>query len=412
MMILKIKNIVVFTIYLCFWSSSLAQQNEKRLVDGWEYRKEEIGGIYEIWRLPRHDFSGWTKTKLPHCINAADAVDPDVKYYQGETWYRTELKIENPYPNGRTLLHFEGAGQKTEVFTYLSKAGSHTGGYDEFTIDMTESFNDFAENSLFTDQFKNKFPVAICCDNSRDINMMPSDLSDFNLYGGLYRYLNLVYVPAISAKNVHITPTVFEEGKYANVKIHLQLYNPENLNDELDLSISVMTPGGKEVYTSTIQQSPFTGSNQVFEFKLKKPELWSPNSPDLYTCKFILSSKHGKQTLNEKFGVRYFEFKKNGPFFLNGERLLLRGTHRHEDHAGVGGAMTEEMIRHEMKMIKEMGVNFIRLGHYQQSSIVLDCCDELGILVYEEIPWCRGGLGNEKYQNQGKRILKNLITQH
>ena len=65
-----------------------------------------------------------------------------------------------------------------------------------------------------------------------------------------------------------------------------------------------------------------------------------------------------------------------------------------------------------MKLIKEMGVNFIRLGHYQQSDIILRLCDQLGILVWEETPWCRGGLGGEKYQAQARRMLTNMITQH
>src|SRR6185437_2247244 len=104
------------------------------------------------------------------------------------------------------------------------------------------------------------------------------------------------------------------------------------------------------------------------------------------------------------FGFRTFEFVKKGPFKLNGERLLLRGTHRHEDYAGVGPAMTEDMIREEMHVIKEMGVNFIRLGHYQQSRIVLELCDELGILVWEEIPWSRGGLGGPRYRQQARAM--------
>jgi beta-galactosidase len=97
---------------------------------------------------------------------------------------------------------------------------------------------------------------------------------------------------------------------------------------------------------------------------------------------------------------------------LNGKRLLLRGTHRHEDHAGVAAAMTEDMIRTEIQMMKDMGVNFIRLGHYQQSRIVLNLCDSLGIMVWEEIPWCRGGLGGPVYQAQAKRMLTNMIEQH
>ena len=74
--------------------------------------------------------------------------------------------------------------------------------------------------------------------------------------------------------------------------------------------------------------------------------------------------------------------------------------------------MTEEMMRTEMKMMKDMGVNFIRLGHYQQSDVILRLCDELGILVWEEEPWCRGGLGGETYKEQARRMLTNMIGQH
>jgi beta-galactosidase len=110
--------------------------------------------------------------------------------------------------------------------------------------------------------------------------------------------------------------------------------------------------------------------------------------------------------------LRTFEFIKNGPFKLNGERLLLRGTQRHEDHAGVAAAMTEDLMRQEMRLIKDLGANFIRLGHHQQSRTILNLCDELGLLVWEEIPWCRGGLGGERYQEQARRMLRNMIDQH
>jgi len=111
-------------------------------------------------------------------------------------------------------------------------------------------------------------------------------------------------------------------------------------------------------------------------------------------------------------GFRSFQFVDKGPFILNGQRLLLRGTHRHEDAAGVGAALTEEMTRKELLLIKAMGANFIRLGHYQQSPIVLDLCDSLGLLVWEEIPWCRGGVGGPAYRRQARTMLANMIHQH
>jgi len=121
-----------------------------------------------------------------------------------------------------------------------------------------------------------------------------------------------------------------------------------------------------------------------------KPSLWSPSSPSLYRCEVRLEGAHGAHDVAVRFGLRSFEFVEHGPFRLNGERLLLRGTHRREDHAGRGAALTEDLIRKEFALVKEMGVNFMRLGHYQQSRVALELCDELGILVWEEIPWCRG----------------------
>jgi beta-galactosidase len=142
--------------------------------------------------------------------------------------------------------------------------------------------------------------------------------------------------------------------------------------------------------------------------------LWSPDNPQLYKCKVIIKeiNERNKTEVEENFGLRFFDFKKDGPFYLNGKRLLLKGTHRHEDHAGVGAALSEETTEKEFNLIKDMGVNFIRLAHYQQSRKVLELCDKLGILVWEEIPWCRGGLGGEKYKKQAIRMLDSMITQH
>jgi len=196
------------------------------------------------------------------------------------------------------------------------------------------------------------------------------------------------------------------------VKIRASLYNPLNRSNNVQLTIRLTDQDGRLVAQSKVSSSPWEGEKELVELELASPQLWSPDQPFLYHCVVALSSAEGETSVKERFGVRFFEFIKQGPFHLNGERLLLRGTHRHEDHAGVGPAMTEEMIREEMQLIKSMGANFIRLGHYQQSRIVVDLCDELGILVWEEIPWCRGGLGGEEYRQQCRDMLKAMIGQH
>ena len=362
-----------------------------RRLSEWEYRRGSLGGPWEVWRKANDDANKWTAVQTPHCFNAFDAVDPDAPYYQGPGWYRTRLQLANPYVNGRTLLHFEGAAQKTEVYVHTQKAAEHVGGYDEFRADITDLANKFARIG--------EIPIAVMCDNSRDLEMIPSNLSDFNLYGGLYRYVNLVYVPAISLERVLIDTEILPDGK-AKIAIRVRLYNPLSLPEAVEVSVKVRDPKGRVVL------------EKGFQTVIENPDLWSPANPALYSCTVTVKSVHGAMSVTERFGIRSFEFVKNGPFKLNGERLLIRGTQRHEDHAGVASAMTEDLIRHEMRLIKNLGANFVRLGHHQQSRVVLDMCDELGLLVWEEIPWCRGGLGGERYKEQARRMLRNLIDQH
>ncbi|HWW77293.1 MAG TPA: glycoside hydrolase family 2 TIM barrel-domain containing protein, partial [Pyrinomonadaceae bacterium] len=384
-----------------------AKSGGRRLLNGWEYRRGNLGGVWEAWRKAADDTVTWQAVEMPHCFNAYDAVDPDAPYYQGPGWYRTHLKVENPFARGRTLLHFEGAGQKTEVYVSQVKVGAHVGGYDEWTVDITEE----AGRALKDADNKGLVPVAVVCDNSRDVEMIPSNLSDFNLYGGLYRYVSLTYVPAVSLERVHVEGGVSPEGR-AKASVRARLYNPERLKEEVRLSVRVLDPGGKVVRAFEQALAPWEGERELAAFDVEKPALWSPRSPALYRCEVGLESAHGAHASAERFGLRSFEFVERGPFRLNGERLLLRGTHRHEDHAGLGAALTEELIRKEFALIKAMGANFIRLGHYQQSRLALELCDELGLLVWEEIPWCRGGLGGERYKEQARRMLRNMIDQH
>src|SRR4029077_2872553 len=188
-------------------------------------------------------------------------------------------------------------------------------------------------------------------------------------------------------------------------------YNPGQLKGEVRLSARILDPKGKVVHEVSRNLPEAKGAQDLDTFSLDAPALWSPNTPSLYRCEVTLYSDRGEMLVVERFGLRNFEFMSHGPFKLNGARLLLRGTQRHEDHAGLGSAMTEDLIRTEMELIKAMGANFIRLAHYQQSSIVLDLCDELGLLVWEEIPWCRGGLGGELYRAQCRDMLNAMIDQ-
>jgi beta-galactosidase len=373
----------------------------RTLDSGWEYYQGPLDPRFQVWHSD--EIVTWTPVSLPHCFNRRDACDPDVPAYRGQGWYRIRLAIDNPFPNGRTLLHFEGAGQQAQVWAGNTQVGQHIGGYDEFVVDITDACRALPAGE--------ELPLGVLCDNGRDIDRLPSDLSDFTLYGGLYRAVHLVYVPAISLEAVH-TRVVFEPGQPAEVQVRARLYAPAVQDAAVSLSISLFDPKNQLVHQQTVQRNLWQGEVELTRCTLDRPELWSPRTPILYRCEVSLTSPDGSMAGSHRFGVRHTHFEDHGPFFLNGERLLLRGTHRHQDHAHYAAAMPDDLMRQEMRMIRDMGANFIRLAHYQQSRLILDQCDELGLLVWEEVPWCRSGVGDKRFQEQGREKLCTMIDQH
>jgi beta-galactosidase len=375
-----------------------------KLTTGWEYYRGSLGGVWDVWREDMAESTVWKRVTIPHCFNAYDAVDPDQSFYEGPGWYRRKLQVWNPYDKGRTLLLFEGAGQKAQVFIGYEKVGEHVGGYDEFTVDISEATTKVATDTP-------EVPLAVLCDNSRDREIIPSSLNDFHRFGGLYRDVTLSYVPAISIRQVHITAALSDSAS-ADVSFKAKLHNPLKLKEEIQLQIRVLDPRGVLVQTTIAHFQTWEGEREVAALKLDKPHLWSPAQPSLYLCEIQLTSSHGTMRVSERFGCRYFEFVEHGPFKLNGERLFLKGTQREEDYSGCGAAVPEDVTRRELTLIKEMGANFLGLAHHQQSRTVLDLCDELGLLVLEEIPWSRGGIGGEDYKQLAREMLRAMIDQH
>jgi len=390
------------------------QGSVRRLSDGWEYLRATMGGPWEVWHS--EETAVWSKVAMPHSFNAYDACDPDTPYYMGNGWYRSHVEIANPYVGGRTLLHFEGAGQSATVYVGDKLAGKHVGGYDEFVVDITDlvaALPATATKAGGKSKTPAGVPIAVMCDNSRDLDRIPSDLSDFSLYGGMYRHVNLVYVPAVSLKSVHLKTHLDSPTSPATVSVLAMTYASASVTKAaVKVAVEVIDEKGRTVHRSTASVTPSDAEQEIASFTVEKPQLWSPKTPHLYRCTVTVSGPGGEYVAHETFGLKHTELVEHGPFKLNGERLLLHGTHRHEDHAGYANAMPDDLLEEEMQLIKSMGANFIRLAHYQQSRRVLELCDRLGILVWEEIPWCRGGIGDDTFKNMGREKLRNTIGQH
>jgi len=225
-------------------------QQSTRLNDGWEFLRSDLGSVWEAVRPLSPGDPGtvpaWKPVHLPHCVNARDGVDPDVNYYQGPAWYRTRLQVHNPYSGGRTLLHFEGAGQATDVYVYTTKVGAHVGGYDEWTVDITDAVAAFEKDTAALRRFKGRVPVSIRCDNSRDVQRIPSSMSDFTVAGGIYRYLNLEYVPAVYIDNILVNAVLEPSLREGRLRVRAVL----NQAPAEPVMVRLIDPTGRVVKTA------------------------------------------------------------------------------------------------------------------------------------------------------------------
>ncbi|SHG90739.1 glycoside hydrolase family 2 protein [Flagellimonas flava] len=343
------------------------------------------------------DDTEWETVDLPHTWNDEDTVDNLPGYRRSASWYRKDVPIDGIHTNQRYILYFEGANITTTVYINGMNAGEHIGGYLGFEVDMTP----------FVKKGTNEVMVRV--DNGYYKDIIPSQKSDFFIYGGITRDVWLLQKPKLALGKVKVTtPTVSHSN--ASLKIDVPIEGTRG-NTDLFLKTILRDPEGKEV-VSRIQKVVNDNDSMVIP-QVRNPKLWDIDSPHLYEVAIQLWENETLiDEVNERVGFRWFEFKENGPFYLNGKRVLLRGTHRHEEHAGVGAAMSNQQHRKDMELIKEMGANFVRLAHYPQDPEVYRACDELGLLVWDELPWCRGGLGGEVWQKNTKNMLKEMIGQN
>ena len=279
----------------------------------------------------------------------------------------------------------------SELFVNGHRAGGHVGGFVGFDVDITPWVTQGGENE-----------ILLRADNGYDPDVIPSQKSDFFIYGGITRDVWCITVPSRYIKRLAIaTPVVSRQEATASIDVTLE--NGMRTAANARLTVTLLDRQGNEVVRSVrdVRMDPGTTTHSVPMPPVILPDLWSPSDPALYTARAALAfGGEQRDELRDRFGFRWYEFRDGGPFFLNGERLLLRGTHRHEEYAGYGAALPDTLHRKDMEMIKGVGANFVRLAHYPQDPEVYRACDELGILVWDELPWCRGGDGGRAVEGE------------
>ncbi|WP_339659315.1 glycoside hydrolase family 2 TIM barrel-domain containing protein [uncultured Polaribacter sp.] len=385
--------VLMLIITACNSSNKIAESSERtktNINNNWLYLENDTEQISEA--IENKD---WQQINLPHSWNSLDATDLDPGYRRSGSWYKKTIDV-NINANSIYELYFEGVNITSKIFVNGTKVGTHIGGYIGFTIDISDALKS-GENE-----------IIVRVDNSYDPEVIPSQQSDFFIYGGITRDVWLQSKPKTHLANLkYTTPKVSEEKATLEGTVSV-------INGNTSSKVKAIL---KDKENKIVAENIFSVDNglaKISFYAIKNPKLWDTDNPNLYTIEVSLLDENNaeKDKISDKVGFRWFEFKDHGAFFLNGKRLLLRGTHRHEEHAGVGAAMSNEQHRADMELIKEMGTNFVRLAHYPQDPEIYKACDELGLLVWDELPWCRGGVGNDTWKTNTKNMLTEIINQN
>ncbi|MBB5213028.1 glycoside hydrolase family 2 protein [Microbulbifer hydrolyticus] len=369
----------------------------------WLYLQDDVphNGDRDLPAFPGADDQAWEKVTLPHTWNATDTVDATPGYRRAASWYAKTFTADT---HSRYRMHFESANMVAEIFVNGKKMGEHVGGYVGFDVELTEALKRGETNE-----------ILVRVSNEYDRNLIPSQKADFFLFGGLTRDVWLQRLPEAFIQRVAVTtPEVSHSSAKTQVAIEI---DRGNSSQSLDLGLRLLDPNKQEIHRANAPVSADSGNDTSVRIELpelKNPQLWSPDSPHLYTVEVTLKDVEGniQHQQSEPFGYRWFEMRPNKGFFVNGERVLIRGTHRHEEHAGIGPAMSNAQHRNDMQQIKDMGANFVRLAHYPQDPEVYRAANELGLILWDELPWCRGGKGGEEWEANTERLLREQIAQN
>ena len=309
------------------------------------------------------------EVSLPHTWNAVDGQDGGNDYYRGTCKYECHFSRPELETDGKAYLEFDGAAMTADVVINGTKAVHHEGGYGAFRADITQYLKD-----------ENKLEVYV--DNSDNTKVYPQK-ADFTFYGGLYRMVKLV---TVSKNHFELD---YAGGTGIKVTPEVTLTDAAAKKADAKETVEHWMVGDAEAVTVTIdgqqKETPVENGYAKAVFDLANVHLWDGvDDPYLYTAKAELSDGDIVETT---FGCRSFSIDPQKGFFLNGRSYPLRGVSRHQDRAGAGNALTHEMHREDMEIIKELGANTIRLAHYQHAQEFYDLCDENGMIVWAEIPY-------------------------
>ena len=405
---------------VCYFAFLQAQvRTEQTFEKGWKFTREDNAEFAN----PGYNDSKWQNVTVPHdwAIYGPFSINNDKQEmaitqdgqtealehagrtgglpFVGTGWYRLNFDAPGFEKGKKATLIFDGAMSHARVYVNGQEAGYWPYGYNSFYVDATPYLKLGERNEL-----------AVRLENE-------PESSRWYPGAGLYRNVHLVINEDthIPAWGTYVTTPVVTD-KYAKVSLKTSLVSPEGANkDNYRIVTQIKDKNGKVVATGENKLSVFDNALFEQEFAVANPELWSPDTPVLYTAESkVYEGNTLKDEYTTRFGIRTLEIVPGKGFFLNGKLTKFKGVCNHHDLGPLGGAVNDAAIRRQIRILKDMGCNAIRTSHNMPTPELVALCDEMGFMMMIEpfdewdIAKCENGY-HRYFDEWAERDMINML---
>jgi hypothetical protein len=366
---------IVILLITCIAPSLRAQVSfgsPEKINDNWKFVLTDVKDGHSI----ALDDARWQRVSLPHDWSVKGQLSPTLASCTGYLpggigWYRKTMDIPADKQGQKVYLYFEGVYNRSEVFLNGHSLGERPNGYISFMYDATP-YIQYGEENV----------IAVRVDHSQ--------YADSRWYtgSGIYRDVWVVYANPvhISQWGVYAYPEKVRNRYQLNVEVDID--NEETSNAALTVVNELYSPAGKLVAKDSkrIVAAPGKENKLKTTLRVNSPELWSLDDPNLYELKTtVLRGNNVTDQTTTRTGFRTYTFDPNKGFALNGEWMKMKGVCIHHDAGVLGAAVPRDVWQRRLQALKEVGVNAIRTSHNPQATDLYELCDEMGILVLNEM---------------------------
>ena len=321
--------------------------------------------------------------RIPHTVAVTPYDYFDESIYQKISGYQKAFDCPEEADGKRLFLRFDGVAHQADVFINDTAVASHSCGYTAFEADITDAVKKDSQNI-----------VKVRVDSNETLNIPPFGyVIDYMTYGGIYREVSLYIRP-----ENYISDVFARAGAEGILDIDVTF---SKSTTQYNISL-IEKESGKVVFTANNISEPHYTSGRIADIRK-----WDIDDPFLYELTVSATDDSYTTTV----GFRDSEFKADG-YYLNGRKVKIRGLNRHQSYPYAGYAMPASMQRYDADILKnELGLNAVRTSHYPQSQHFIDRCDELGLLVFTEIPGWQH-IGDEGWKEQAVKNVEEMILQY